>query len=184
MKQALAMVLALCLVAIISGGVLSLVNSWAQPQVAANLEAATEQAVFLVQPEGERYEVLEGVEFTVYQVFDADDRLVGYAMVYEGKGYQGTIRLMAGLNEDLTEIVAIEVLEDSETPGLGALINEDKFKNQFKGLETSPEIAWVKGAAPSEPNQVQAITGATISTRAVVDILNEGVADMRRSLTE
>ncbi len=184
MKQVLVMVLTLGTVAIISGGILSRVNAWAQSLITANLDATTEQAVFMVQPAGERYEKVEGVDFTVYRVFDSDDRFVGYAMVYEGTGYQGTIRLMAGLNEDLSQIVAIEVLEDSETPGLGALINEEKFKDQFKGLVTSPAITWVKGAAPSMPNEVQAITGATISSRAVVDIINEGVAELRRSLVE
>lgn len=176
------MVLALCLVGIISGGLLAQVNQWSKPRIAASQNAATEQAIYFVQPRGARYEPVTGLDFVVYRVFDAGDQVTGYAMVYQGKGFQGAIRLMIGLNENLSQITAIEVLDQSETPGLGALITGTGFKDQFRGLLTSPAVAWVKGAPPSQPNEIQAITGATISTKAVVEIINQGVASLRQHL--
>jgi electron transport complex protein RnfG len=67
------------------------------------------------------------------------------------------------------------VLEQLETPGLGAEIDGEKFVSQFRGLATRPPISYVKGKAPEKDNEVQAITGATISSKAVVDIINKTI---------
>ena len=62
---------------------------------------------------------------------------------------------------------------------LGTKIVEEPFTKQFIGLVSSPQIDWVKGVAPSKDNEIQAITGATISSVAVVDIINAGIAKVR-----
>jgi Na+-translocating ferredoxin:NAD+ oxidoreductase subunit G len=180
MKKVLHIIATLTLIGVISGGILSQFNAWALPMIAENQRAATERAIFLVQPDTERYELLEAGEFEVYHVFDAQDRPLGYALVHAGDGFQSSIKLVIGLKEDLTTITGIEVLDMNETPGLGTLINEEPFKGQFRGLSAVPNITWIKGAAPTAPNQVQVISGATISARAVVDIVNESLEELRR----
>ncbi|MDH7605970.1 MAG: FMN-binding protein, partial [Melioribacter sp.] len=67
--------------------------------------------------------------------------------------------------------------------GLGTKITEEPFKNQFKGLQTFPQINWIKGKTPEEPNEIQTITGATISSKSVVAIVNNGI-QKARSLKE
>ena len=52
-------------------------------------------------------------------------------------------------------------------------------KNNFKGLETSPKVEWVKNEIPDKPNEIEAITGATISSKSVVAIINNGIAKAR-----
>lgn len=178
MKKAVHIVLALSIAGIISGGILAQFNRWATPLILANQKAATERAIFLVQPDGESYESVQDIDLEVYRVFDHEKRLIGYTLVYEGNGFQSKIRVMVGLSTDLTQITAMEILEQHETPGLGAQINEDFYKSQFVDLATTPAIEWVKGRPPAYPNQVQAITGATISSKAVVAIVNEGIGKL------
>ncbi|MBI5286392.1 MAG: FMN-binding protein, partial [Deltaproteobacteria bacterium] len=52
---------------------------------------------------------------------------------------------------------------------------DSPFKDQFKGLAIEPMVEYVKNRKPDKPNQIQAITGATITTKAVVNGLNEGI---------
>ena len=66
-----------------------------------------------------------------------------------------------------------------ETPGLGTKVTETEFKNQFNGLQCETEVDWIKGVAPSEPNEIQAVTGATISSKSVVQIVNDGLQALR-----
>jgi len=179
MKQVVHIIATLTLIGVIAGGSLSLVNNWAAPRIAINQKAETERAIFLVHLDGKKYEEIKNAGFEVYKVFDETDKSVGYSLVYSGNGFQGKIKLMIGLSDDINKITSIEVLEQSETPGLGTKILEPPYKDQYNGLVTTPAIKLVKGVEPSNPNEVQSITGATISSRAVVTIVNDGVAKLR-----
>ncbi len=180
MKKVIRMILTLSIIGIFSGGILSKINEWALPYIEANKKAATEKAIFLVQPDGKKYERLKEAAFEAYIVFDEQNNFIGYSLVYEGNGFQGKIRLMAGVSEDLNKITAIEILEQVETPGLGTKVTEEPFTSQFKNLSVSPQINWVKGIAPDKPNEIQAITGATISSNAVVAIINTGIERLKK----
>lgn len=169
----------LTLIGIIAGGSLSLVNNWAAPKIALNQKAETERAIYLVHLDGKKYEEIKNAGFEVYRVFDKEDKSVGYSMVYAGNGFQGKIKMMIGVTNDLTKITSIEILEQSETPGLGTKILEPPYKDQYKGLSPNPVIKLVKGIEPSNPNEVKAITGATISSRSVVAIVNEGITKLK-----
>lgn len=179
MKTAIHLILTLSIIGIVAGGALSLVNEWATPLIAANQKAATEEAIFLVHSHGKRYEQVKNAGCEVYKVFDDNNNLLGYSLVYEGNGFQGKIRLMAALSEDLNKIISYEILEQSETPGLGTKVNDKEFKGQFRNLVTTPSIVGLKGTVPSNPNEIQTITGATISSRAIVSIINNGISHMR-----
>jgi electron transport complex protein RnfG len=179
MNKVMQMLLVLTGIGIIAGGLLAMVDGWADPLIAANKKAETEAAIFRVQSEGKSYEALANAEFEVYKVKNENAEELGYALVYEGNGFQGKIRLICGLSKDLEKILALEILEQVETPGLGTKVTETPFTDQFKQLKTSPNINWVKGVPPSEPNEIQAITGATISSKAVVTIINSGIEKMK-----
>jgi Na+-translocating ferredoxin:NAD+ oxidoreductase subunit G len=179
-KKILHIVMTLTLTGVISGGILSQVNLWAVPLIAQNQRQATERAIYLVQPQTERYELVEEGDFEVYHVYGVQDQPLGYALIHAGDGFQGSIKLIVGLTEDLSTITGIEVLEMNETPGLGTLINNEPFKGQFRDLAITEPITWVKSPSTAAPNQVQAITGATISSRAVVEIINESLIELQR----
>ncbi len=173
------MILTLSLIGVISGGLLSQIDSWAEPKIEMHRKAAMEEAIFNVQPEAENYQQIESAEFPLFEVYDAEQNSLGYAVLYEGNGFQGNIRLMFGVEKNLNTLVGLEILEQVETPGLGTKVTETEFKNQFNGLQCETEVDWIKGAAPSEPNEIQAVTGATISSKSVVQIVNNGLQALR-----
>jgi electron transport complex protein RnfG len=90
---------------------------------------------------------------------------------------------MVGVGPNLNRIKGIQILESSETPGLGGKIRGEPFKNQFRGLQVEREVGLVKSAEP-EKGEIQAITGATISSRAVVNIINKGLDRVRSVLSK
>lgn len=179
MKTIIHMIATLSIIGIIAGGLLSQVAGWANPLIEINKKAETEKAIFLVHPEAKSYETVAGTDIEIYKVFDENKNISGFSLAFEGNGFQGKIRLMIGLSNDLEKISSIEVLEQTETPGLGTKITEDPFRKQFTGLQTNPTVEWIKGMPPSKPNEIETITGATISSKSVVAIINAGITKAR-----
>jgi len=91
-----------------------------------------------------------------------DSQSIGYAFIAKGKGYGGEIQTLVGIGKDFA-VMGITVMSNSETPGLGSKITLSSFTDQFKGLKSNEVILSKDGG------QVDAITGATISSRAVTD---------------
>jgi len=103
-------------------------------------------------------------------------RLMGVAFrVTSPEGYGGTIEVMVGVVPDGT-IHGVEVLSHLETPGLGAKIDEAKFKERFKKRSLS-NTTW---AVKKDAGDIDGITGATISSRAVIKALKEGLEFYRK----
>ncbi len=180
MKIIIHMLATLTIIGILSGGLLSQLNGWAAPKIKKHKEAETAAAILVVQPDKVSQQKIENIPFEAYKVFDKENQFIGYAMVYEGNGFQGKIRLMAGVNKDVSKITGIKVLEHSETPGLGDKITGEWFTGEFSNLTCAPQIDWVKGTPPSKENEIQTITAATISSKSVVAILNNGLEELRK----
>lgn len=175
MNKITRMIIVLTTIGIVSGGVLAAVYNWALPRIEANQVKETDAAVFKVVPGTKSYKQIVKDELTYFKCFDGKKDLIGTAIICKGNGYQGEIKLIVGVNADFSEFTGMTILEQLETPGLGAKIAELKFEAQFKALATKPPIEYVKGIAPEKKNQIQAITGATISSKAVVNIINKTV---------
>lgn len=158
------------------------------PTITENKARELREAVFKVLPgvsrmqklqfDGERVVVKQGGkddENTLYAGYDADNRFVGYALASEGPGFQDTIGLLYGYLPGERKVVGMEILESRETPGLGDKIYKDAaFVANFNDLSVDPQIVAVKKGSKAKPNEIDAITGATISSKAVVRIINEG----------
>ncbi len=113
-------------------------------------------------------------EESIFAGYDKTGQLVGYAIPGAGPGFQDIIRLLYGYLPDQRKVVGMEILESRETPGLGDKIYKDAaFVANFDALSIDPEIESVKKGKKTAPNQVDAITGATISSKAVVRIINQ-----------
>ena len=105
-----------------------------------------------------------------------DNKTIGYAIkTYSSKGYSGTITLMVGFKPDGT-INNVSVLEQKETPGLGTKMMEPKFKAQFNGKDPSSFTLKVK----KDGGQVDAISAATISSRAFCDAVTKAYNTFRK----
>lgn len=179
MNKVVKMLLVLSITAAVSGGILAKVFHFADPLIQENKKKELQAAIFLVLPGAKDYKTLEKEvdkeKIVIYKGIDADGSSVGIAFEANGGGFQGNIKIMVGLNTDYLKLKAIKVLEQNETPGLGNRIKEPQFEDQFKGLEVKPKIEYIKYRKPEKPNQITAITGATISSDAVVKNINNAV---------
>ncbi|MFH1798565.1 MAG: FMN-binding protein [Candidatus Omnitrophota bacterium] len=172
----------LAIVGMLSGISLVFVYSYAMPKIQQNVASETEKAVKNIFPALALID--EEKEEGLFTIKDKAGKISGYAFLAEGGGYQGTIKLLAGIDRECTVLKGIEIIESQETPGLGAEIVSGKFRNQFLGLSITRPIEYVKNEKPSKPYQIEAITGATISSRAVVNILNKRIQEIRQIVKE
>lgn len=101
------------------------------------------------------------------------DETKGYAVTVTSKGYAGPINIMVGISAD-GKIEGIKILSMTETPGLGAKASEPAFAGQYNGKSLEEPLVVVK-TKPANPNEIQAITGSTITSKAVTDGINEAV---------
>ena len=95
-----------------------------------------------------------------------------------GQGYADRIELLLGLDPALETITGLFILEQKETPGLGNKIIEPQWRNQFIGKQTDSWLTVVKTAETGK-QEIHAVTGATISSRAVAGIVNNAVAALK-----
>ncbi|MFH1791282.1 MAG: RnfABCDGE type electron transport complex subunit G [Candidatus Omnitrophota bacterium] len=182
MRKIIQIIVVLSAVSFISGACLVFVYSYTQPRILENQKKEVKEAIFKVFPGAASYETVNAGGMEVFLTKDAAGKQMGYAFIAKGNGYQGEIKLMAAISADLKTILGIEILESQETPGLGQEITSPNFRKQFMRLATLPEIICVKGEKPDKPNEIEAITGATISSRAVVSILNDGVKQLKENI--
>jgi len=177
MNNRVKMVLILTLFACVSGGILSLIYMFANPLIEANMLEEQRSSIFIVVPGAESYEEKSADGITYFECKDSSGEIAGIALPAQGNGYQGVIKLMVGLTPDLQRITGVKVLEQVETPGLGGRIGEEAFQNQFNDISVEPEVEYVKNQKPEKDNQIRAVTGATISSRSVVAIINRAVSE-------
>jgi electron transport complex protein RnfG len=120
-----------------------------------------------------------------YSVFEAktEGQLAGWVVKTAGQGYADKIEMLIGLDPMIEKITGIFVLDQKETPGLGNKIVTDEWRSQFLAKSTAQPLATVKGKS-SAGNEIDAITGATISSKAVTDIINAAVHNLRNPLIE
>lgn len=98
-----------------------------------------------------------------------------YAVPIEGAGLWGSIIGYLGLNSDYTEIIGIDFVTQSETPGLGGRISEELYKGQFRAIDISGKTENFIISSPEPGSNVDAIAGATQTSTAVVNIINDGL---------
>jgi electron transport complex protein RnfG len=185
--SSLRLVLTLAVAGLISGVAIIGIYESTLPTITANKARELREAVFKVLPgvsrmqplvhrDGELIAVQTAAkdEPVVYGGYDEDGSFVGYAIPSAGPGFQDTIGLLYGYTPARKQVIGMEVLESRETPGLGDKIYKDaEFVGAFSALSVEPEIVAVKKGTKSRDNEIDAITGATISSKAVVRIINE-----------
>jgi len=167
--------------------------------IAANKARYLEQAIFEVLPHTTRkitYAVTgdalrpladrEQAETGVYAGYDAEHHLTGIAVPAEGQGFADVLSILYGYAPACHCIVGMKVLESRETPGLGDRIESDPgFRANFTALQVELSenknnirnpIVLVKHGKKTRPWEIDAISGATISSRAVANMLTRSSA--------
>jgi electron transport complex protein RnfG len=164
-------------ITLIAGLLLGFTYSFTVDAIAEQTKIKTEKALAAVMDNSSfsEYDVDGDVEYItrVYEAVSRDSGDVsGYAFQLETtEGYDGTINMMVGINADGT-INGIDIISHTETPGLGAQADEDPFKSQFVNKSASL-LSLVKGN--SNDQNIDAIGGATITSAAVTNAVNEAI---------
>ena len=195
------MIRTLGVIAMLSGLLVVLVFRWTEPIIAENQRIAIEKAVFQVVPGAtRRVDVVLGADGialatdaagegeTVYAAFDEQGKLKGIALAAGAQGYQDVVKLLYGYDPACSCIRGIKILKMTETPGLGDKIAFDPgFLRNFEALSavvnasgdglTNP-IEAVKHGHKQFAWEVDAISGATISSVAVANALNRSMQRM------
>ncbi len=180
----------LTVITLISGCLLGLVYEITKDPIARAQEAAQQRAYQAVFAEADSFEALadfpeEGIasedgEVTINNVVTALDgtgNILGYVMTTTShSGYGGDITLAVGITNDGT-VNGYSITSISETAGLGMKATEENFYSQFEG-KTTEAFEVVKGTATAD-NQIEAISGATITSSAVTDAVNESLTYFR-----
>ena len=170
------------IVAFVFAAALAVTNHLAQPAIAANEQVALEKALIYAfdvpvdQSDdaavraafSEQIERIETPDLTYYTYADGDSTR-GYAVPFTGAGLWGAIRGFLSVTPALDTVQGLVFLEQNETPGLGGRIDEQWFRDQFRGQSLLQPVAYGDG--------IDAITGATSSSTAVLRIVNEVAAE-------
>lgn len=165
-------VICLCVTAL-----LAVTNAVTKDAIAYQQELSAAESRQAVCPDAVDFEKVEydvqGVE--CYKALDESGNLIGYAISSASRGYGGDVKVMTGINAEDGSVIAINVYDNSgETPGLGVNTSGEKFTSQFAGLSSGTGVTVDKDAGKNPDSvAVDSVTGATISSRAVVDAVNQ-----------
>ena len=111
---------------------------------------------------------------------------IGFITTKLGYGFNkaADISLFICVGPDLETIKGIEVLDHTETPGLGGRMTEVEFKRQFVGKKLKPKLSLVRGRESVGPNEVHAITGASYTSKGIENIINESMETFWQEMEE
>ncbi len=174
----------LVVVYLIGGFILAFVFSQASPKIYRNNIEAEKKALKRLLPEAD--DVAQMGEWKIHEkpakyfIAKKDGQTIGYVIQSFGKGYSGYINTFIAVDTDFI-IKKIDILSHTETPGLGDEIEADSFKNMFIGKD----IDHLKVLKTPTTEYIEALSGATISTRAVSeDAVKNGIAFLIKTVKE
>ncbi|SCG83765.1 electron transport complex protein RnfG [Proteiniborus sp. DW1] len=192
MREIIKLGLILFIITAIAAALLGFANEVTSDIIAQVQEEESNKARQEVLPSAEKFTPLEENEFNaivaennrvkeVYIGKNSVDELVGYTIKTIASGYGGDIEIITGISVE-GQITGMKVVSHSETPGLGANSTKPDFQNQFTGKSVSSNISVVK-SAPND-TEIQAISGATITSNAVSNGVNIAIDVFNRNFVK
>jgi Na+-translocating ferredoxin:NAD+ oxidoreductase subunit G len=166
----------LLIITMIAGILLGVANNLTKEAIIENSKISKEDLSYIM-PEAEKIQDMdieldsEGNIKEVYEAVNGSDT-VGYVLKVTSKGFHGAIDFVVGISKE-DKVSGIKVLSHNETPGLGAKISEEKFTSRFK--DKPLEYLEVVKVTPNKETEVEAISGATSSSKASVNAVNEAI---------
>ncbi|MCR4923969.1 MAG: RnfABCDGE type electron transport complex subunit G [Lachnospiraceae bacterium] len=191
MKGSIKGVITLTIITLISGALLGYVYELTKEPIAIQREKAKQEAYKNVFEQASVFKPLEDFDMASVDQLLAENGFekesivesniacsesgnkLGYVMLIStNEGYGGEIVISLGITHDGT-INGIDILSIDETPGLGMQADEPEFKNQFRGKSVA-QFAYSKSGAKQD-YEIDALSGATITTNAMVNAVNAGL---------
>lgn len=188
----------LLLICAIAGGILSFINGKTKPIITKAKIEAEKQARKKVLPKAVSF-VADSIEveskivnnplkiapastksmFYFYHGKDESGKTVGYTFKAAKSGYSSVLKTMVGIEKNTNgelEVINISIVDQAETPGLGAKCVEQSFADKFKN-KTKHQLVVDK-----DGGSIVSITGATITTRAIANSIKDGVNMLQNAL--
>ncbi len=167
----------LLIITMISGLLLGFANDLTKEAILENSKISKEDLNYIM-PSAEKIQdtTIEiddesGIK-EIYEAVNGND-VIGYVMKVTSKGFHGAVDFVVGISKE-DKVTGMKVLSHSETPGLGAKISEDKFTERFKDKPATGYLEVVK-VTPNKDTEVEALSGATTSSKASVNAVNEAI---------
>ena len=197
----LRLVATLAVAGALAGLLIVLVNLHTKPIIDEYRAEQLKLAVYEVRPGATRYRTLyvvgdalanalpDGAKAADYRQayvgYDENNALVGVAVSRGESGFQDIVLVIFGFEPETGVLLGMKVLESKETPGLGDKIFKDlDFVGQFFARPQTPLTAIKAGSGKGLPGEIDSITGATISAKVVVSIINNGIASWQAGLEQ
>ena len=167
----------LLIITMISGLLLGFANDLTKDAILENSKISKEDLNYIM-PSAEKIQdttIEINAESAIKEIYEAvnGSDVIGYVMKVTSKGFHGAIDFVVGISKE-DKVTGIKVLSHSETPGLGAKVTEDKFTERFKDKPATDYLEVVK-VTPNKDTEVEAISGATTSSKASVKAVNEAI---------
>jgi H+/Na+-translocating ferredoxin:NAD+ oxidoreductase subunit G len=177
-KEIMKITMNLVIICVLAGVILSATWALTDPVKVRKEAQEREAALKSLIPQADSIKevkdiVSSGKEGKIYKA-TAKSKTIGYVVLAYSKGYSSFITMLVAVDPDY-RLIAIQILDHKETPGLGDQIDQDWFKRQFRG-KAEENLVVVKGPTDTD---IQAISGATISSRGVTRGVKEAVDALR-----
>ncbi len=169
MKYYLTLGFVLLVITVISSGILAYINSFTQPIINENQRIAKEKARMEVMPDAVSFDSLGSFnDETIFTAVDESGNIIGYTFMASLYGYSSHVKTMVGVTTDL-KLNRIKIIEQKETPGLGANCVKPEFQELF--IEKYEHELLVD----KDGGKITSLTGATITTRTIANSIRNGI---------
>jgi electron transport complex protein RnfG len=175
------------------GLLIAITNAAWSPKIEQNKITKIDNLMKGLLPKAEKFELAaklsiesakgKKLESNIYKGL-AEGRCVGWAFNCEGPGFADKIELIVAVDEKFESFTGYAVLASNETPGFGDRIKLPYYRQQFIGAPTSRLELVKTGDAKKIDSEIVAISGATVSSNAVVDIINNFVVQVKKQMQE
>ena len=173
------------LIAVTNAALLDRINANNANKITDKLQSLMPEAKEFAKQEPITIKSQKGKDIDV-EIYKAvsDDQCKGWAFNASGAGFADKIILIVVVNKSFEKMVGFSVLASNETPGFGDRITNSYYRDQFAGAPTD-KLSLVKTGNPDQiDSDIVAVSGATISSQAVVDIINNTMLQLKTKMLE
>jgi electron transport complex protein RnfG len=176
------------------GLLLALTNAAWSPKIEANIKNKVDNRMKELIPQAASFEKVLDADIldqkgkpssiTIFKAISSDGKATGYSFIGSGAGFADKIQLIIAVDCDFKTIKGYSVLSSNETPGFGDRINDSYYKSQFVDCPAEKLKLSKTGDAKKIDSEIIALTGATITSQAVVNIFNNSLLQLKKQMLE
>ena len=176
------------------GLLIAVTNAALSPRIVQNKINKRNRLVGVLLPEAKNFVLDTEIEIEsiqgkkekveVYRAMSEADECVGWSFNAAGSGFADKIELVVAVDKDFEKLAGFDVLASNETPGFGDQIKYDYYKDQFKGAPAE-ELKLITSGDPKKIDaEIVAISGATVSSESVVEIINNFLTQIKKQMQQ